>query len=58
MSNIMILKETQKIGDAVSISTQNIFPLHSVVPKRPESPYGEALFFEEIQFFSFWEKRN
>ena len=30
----------QNIGDAGSISTQNIFPLHSVVSKRLESPYG------------------
>ena len=30
----------QKIGDARSISTQNMFPLHSVVSKRPESQYG------------------
>ena len=45
MSKIMNSKEThypvgQKIGDAGSISTQNIFPLSSVTPKQPESPYG------------------
>jgi len=45
MLKIMNFKEThylarQKIGDAGSISTQNIFPLSSVVSKTPESPYG------------------
>jgi hypothetical protein len=44
----MIFKETpypvrQKIGDAGSISTQNIFPLHSATPKPPESPYGASI---------------
>jgi hypothetical protein len=34
----------QKIEDAGSISTQNIFPLHSVTPKRLESPYGANYF--------------
>ena len=44
----------QKIGDPGSISTQNMFPLHSVTPKRPESPYGATFFvWQKIQFFSF-----
>ena len=30
----------QKIGDAGSISTQNIFPLSSVVSKPPQLPYA------------------
>ena len=43
----------QKIGDPGSISTQNLFPLHSVTPKRPESPYGaKYCFFAEKQVFS------
>ena len=29
-----------KIGDLGFISTQNIFPFSSVMPKQPESPYG------------------
>ena len=45
ISKIMDFNEThysvrQKIGDGKPISTQNINPLHSVVSKRPESPYG------------------
>ena len=35
----------QKIGDPGSISTQNMFPLSSVTPKRPELPYGAKYFF-------------
>ena len=30
----------QKIGDPGSISIRNMFPLHPVTPKLPESPYG------------------
>ena len=46
----MDFKETHysvrhKIGDAWSISTQNINPLHSVVSKPPESPYGAKYIF-------------
>ena len=61
MSKILDLKEThysvrQKIGDAESISTQDIFLLHSVTPKPPESPYEQnILVLAEIlglQFFS------
>ena len=53
MSKIMNCKEThysvrQKIGDAGSISTQNMFPVHCVTPKRPESPYYGA------KCFVFW----
>ena len=48
----------QKIEDAGSISTQNIFPLHSVTPKRLESPYGANYFvFAEnpvFHIFSYW----
>ncbi len=45
----------QKIGDAGSISTQNMFPLHSVTPKRPESPYGaNKMFLAENQNFKFF----
>ena len=45
MSKIMDFNEThysvrQKIGDPGSISMQNMFPLHPVTSKRPESPYG------------------
>jgi len=35
----------QKIGDPGSISTQNMNPLHSVVSKLPESPYGAKYVF-------------
>ena len=34
----------QKIGDPGSISTQNMCPLISVVPKPPESAYGATVF--------------
>ena len=45
MSKIMVFYEThysvrQKIRDPGSISIRNMFPLHPVTPKRPESPYG------------------
>ena len=61
MSKIMNFKEThysvrQKIGDAGSISTQNMFPLHSVVSKRPESPYDAKYFvLAEKQVFSVFQ---
>ena len=47
----------QKIGDAGSISTQNMFPLHSVVSKRPEPPYGTKYCFvlPKSQFFSVFQ---
>ena len=35
----------QKIGDAGSRSMRNIFPLHPVTSKPPESPYGAKYFF-------------
>ena len=60
MSKIMNFKEThysvrQKIGDAGSISTQNINPLHSVTPKPPESQYGATyLFLAENPVFQFF----
>jgi hypothetical protein len=61
-SKSMIFKETpypvrQKIGDAGSISTQNIFPLHSATPKPPESPYGAicCLVWQTTQFFSVFQ---
>ena len=44
----------QKIGDPGSTSTQNMFPLHSVTPKRPESPYGAKYFvLQKNMFFVF-----
>ena len=49
----------QKIGDPGSISTQNMFPLHSVVSKPPESPYGATKNnWQKIQFFSFFPYRG
>jgi hypothetical protein len=39
-----IKKVRQKIGDAGSISTQNVNPLHSVKPKQPESSYDAKYF--------------
>jgi len=45
MSEIMDFNENhysvrQKIGEPGSKSIRNIFPLHPVTSKRPESPYG------------------
>ncbi len=45
MSEIMDFNEThysvrQNGGSTGSISIRNMFPLHSVTSKRPESPYG------------------
>ena len=60
MSEIIDFNEThysvrQKIGDAGSISTQNVNPLQSVTPKRPESPYGaKYALLAENQVFQFW----
>ena len=34
----------QKIGEPGSKSMRNIFPLHPVTSKRPESPYGAKYF--------------
>ena len=47
----------QKIGDPGSISTQNMNPLHSVTPKRPELPYGAKYFVlaENLFFLVFSE---
>ena len=45
----------QKIGDPGSISTQNMFPLLPVTPKRPELPYGvKKKKFAENPFFWFF----
>ena len=45
----------QKVGDPGSISTQNMFPLISVVPKPPESPYGATyVCFAENLVFNFF----
>ena len=49
MSEIMDFNENhysvrQKIGDPGSKSMRNIFPLHPVTSKRPESPYGAKYF--------------
>ena len=45
MSEIMDFNEThysvrQNVGSTGSISIRNMFPLHPVTSKRPESPYG------------------
>ena len=40
----------QKIGDAGPKSIRNIFPIHSVTSKTPESPYGaKSCFLAEIR---------
>ena len=45
----------QEIEDPGSISTQNMFPLHPVTSKRPESPYGaKYLFLAENPVFQFF----
>ena len=45
----------QKIGDAGPISIRNVFPLHPVTSKPPESPYGAKYFFlAENQVFQFF----
>ena len=50
----------QKIGDAGSVSTQNMFPLRSVVSKPPESPYGANPIFvgQKSSFSAFWSCRT
>ena len=59
MSEIMDFNEThysvrQNGGSTGSSSIRNVFPLHPVTSKRPESPYGANNFFwPKIQFFSF-----
>ena len=60
MSEIMDFNENhnsvrQKIGDPGSKSIRNIFPLHPVTPKRPESPYGaKHVFGAENPVFQFF----
>jgi len=59
MSEIMDFNENQysvrqKIGEPGSKSIRNIFPLHPVTSKRPESPYGaKSFFWQKLHFFSF-----
>ena len=50
MSEIMDSHEThysvrQNVGSTGSISIRNVFPLHPVTSKRPESPYGATYYF-------------
>ena len=60
MSEIMDFNENlnsvrQKIGEPGSKSIRNIFPLHPVMSKRPESPYGaKYLFLPENPVFQFF----
>ena len=60
MSEIMDFDENhnsvrQKIGVPGSKSMRNIFPLHPVTSKRPESPYGaKYFFFAENPVFQFF----
>ena len=60
MSKIMYFNEThysvrQNAGSTGSISIRNMFPLHPVTPKWPESPYGaKYLFFAENPVFQFF----
>jgi hypothetical protein len=45
----------QKIGEPGSKSIRNIFPVHSVTSKRPESPHGAKDFFlAETPVFQFF----
>ena len=64
MSEIMDFNENhysvrQKIGDPGSKSIRNIFPLHPVTSKRPESPYGaknkKLAEHPVFQFFGLWQ---
>ena len=51
----------QKIGDAGSKSMRNIFPLHPVTSKPPESPYGAKQKLAEnpvFQFFALMAKKG
>ena len=60
MSEIMDFNENhnsvrQKIGEPGSKSIRNIFPLHPVTSKRPESPYGaKYCFLAENPVFQFF----
>ena len=60
MSEIMDFNETlysvrQNGGSTGSSSIRNMFPLHPVTPKRPESPYGAKYFvFAENPVFQFF----
>ena len=60
MSEIMNFNEyhysvRQKIGEPGSKSIRNMFPLHPVTSKRPESPYGaKYLFLTENLVFQFF----
>ena len=60
MSDIVDFNENhysvrQKIGEPGSKSIRNIFPVHSVTSKRPESPYGaKYLFLAENPVFQFF----
>ena len=60
MSKIMDFNEThysvrQNVGSKGSISIRNMFPLHPVTSKRPESPYGAKYFvWAENQAFLFF----
>ena len=60
MSEIMDFNENhdsvrQKIGDPGSKSMRNVFPLHPVTSKRPDSPYGaKYCFLAENQVFQFF----
>jgi len=60
MSEIMDFNEThnsvrQNVGSTGSISIRNMFPLHPVTSKRPESPYGatKTKKWQKIKFVSF-----
>ncbi len=45
----------QNVGSTGSISIRNMFPLHPVTSKRPESPYGaKYLFLAENPVFQFF----
>ena len=44
----------QNGGSTGSSSMRNVFPLHSVTSKRPESPYGAKQIWAENQVFQFF----
>jgi hypothetical protein len=60
ISEIIDFNEThhsvrQNVGSTGSISIRDVFPLHPVTSKRPESPYGaKQFFFAENQVFQFF----
>ena len=64
MSGIMDFNEThysvrQNGGSTGSSSIRNVFPLHSVTSKRPESPYGAKYFvLAENLVFQFFGPRG